>query len=145
MRMQRKLLPELRIPRPFNGEKTWFICGLDIYRTTGEAMASDAIIEVTDASFDKVIKENPVVVVDFWAVWCMPCKVIAPYVDDLAKRYAGKAVFAKLDADPNPVKMREYGIMGVPTLLFFKNGKLVDNIVGAVPKAQIESKLKKYL
>jgi len=75
----------------------------------------------------------------------MPCKVIAPYIDDLAKVYAGKAVFAKLDADPNPVTMREYGIMGVPTLLFFKNGKLVDTIVGAVAKSNIESKLKKYL
>ena len=108
-------------------------------------MGSGVTVEVTDANFDKVIKENSVVVVDFWAVWCMPCKVIAPYIEDLAKTYAGKVVFAKIDADPNPVKMREFGIMGVPTLLFFKNGKLVDNIVGAVPKAQIESKLKKYL
>jgi thioredoxin 1 len=143
--VSRRLLPELRTPQPSDGEKTWFICARGIYRIIGEKMASDAIVEVTDANFDKVIKENPVVVVDFWAVWCMPCKVIAPYIEDLAKRYAGKAVFAKLDADPNPVKMREYGVMGVPTLLFFKNGKLVDNIVGAVPKAQIESKLKKYL
>jgi len=126
-------------------KKTWFICGRIIYRMIGEQMGSGVTVEVTDANFDKVIKENSVVVVDFWAVWCMPCKVIAPYIEDLAKTYAGKVVFAKIDADPNPVKMREFGIMGVPTLLFFKNGKLVDNIVGAVPKAQIESKLKKYL
>ena len=104
-----------------------------------------APIEVTDANFDKVIKNNPVVVVDVWAVWCMPCKAIAPSIEDLAKRYAGTAVFAKLDADANPGKMREFGIMGVPTLLFFKNGKLADTIVGAVPKAQIEEKLRKHL
>ena len=108
-------------------------------------MGSGAVIEVTDANFEKIIRDNPVVVVDFWAVWCMPCKVIAPYVEDLAKKYAGKAVFGKLDADANQGKMMQYGIMGVPTLLFFKNGKMVDNIVGAVPKAHIEEKLKKYL
>ena len=108
-------------------------------------MPANAPIEMTDANFDKIIKENPVVVVDFWAVWCMPCKVIAPYVEDLAKKYAGKVVFGKVDADASPKKMMEYGIMGVPTLLFFKNGKLADNIVGAVPKAHIEEKLKKHL
>ncbi len=108
-------------------------------------MTSGTPIEMSDANFDKVVKENAVVVVDFWAVWCMPCKVIAPYVEDLAKKYAGKVVFGKVDADANQGKMMQHGIMGVPTLLFFKNGKLVDNIVGAVPKAQIEEKLKKYL
>ncbi len=108
-------------------------------------MTSGAPVELSDANFDKFVKDNPVVIVDFWAVWCMPCKVIAPYVEDLAKKYAGKVAFGKVDADANQGKMMQYGIMGVPTLLFFKNGKLVENIVGAVPKAQIEEKLKKYL
>ena len=108
-------------------------------------MGTEPVIEATDANFDKIVKENPVVVVDFWAVWCMPCKAIAPYISDLAKKYSGKVVFAKLDADSNPGKMRDYQIMGVPTLLFFKNGKLADTIVGAVPKTQIEEKLKKHL
>ena len=108
-------------------------------------MGTAAAVEATDANFDKLVKENPVVVVDFWAVWCMPCKAIAPSIEDLAKKYAGKAVFAKLDADANPKKMHEFQIMGVPTLLFFKNGKLADTIVGAVPKAHIEEKLKKCL
>jgi len=108
-------------------------------------MGTGATVEATDANFDKLVKDNPVVVVDFWAVWCMPCKAIAPHFEDLAKKYSGKAVFAKLDADANPKKMHEFQIMGVPTLLFFKNGKLADSIVGAVPKAHIEEKLKKHL
>jgi len=108
-------------------------------------MGTGATIEATDANLDKLVKESPVLVVDFWAVWCMPCKVIAPHIEDLAKKYAGKAVFAKLDADANPKKMHEFQVMGVPTLLFFKNGKLVDTIVGAVPKAHIEERLKRHL
>ncbi len=108
-------------------------------------MAQGMPIEATDATLDRIVKENPNVVVDVWAVWCMPCKVIAPHIDDLAKKYAGKVVFAKLDADKSPAKMREYSIMGVPTLLFFKNGRLADTIVGAVPKSHIEEKVKKHL
>ena len=108
-------------------------------------MPHGAPVDVTDATLDKLVKENPNVVVDVWAVWCMPCRAIAPHIDDLAKKYAGKVVFAKLDADKSPAKMMQYSIMGVPTLLFFKNGKLADTIVGAVPKAHIEEKVKKYL
>jgi len=108
-------------------------------------MATGPTIDVTDSDMDKVVKSNPNVVVDVWAVWCMPCKAIAPYIDDLAKKYQGKVVFAKLDADTSPKKMMEYGVMGVPTLLFFKNGKLADTIVGATPKSHIEEKVKKYL
>jgi len=108
-------------------------------------MTSAAPIELSDANFDEFVKVNPVAIIDFWAVWCMPCKVIAPYVEDLAKKYAGRVAFGKVDADANQGKMMQYGIMGVPTLLFFKNGKMVDSIVGAHPKADIETKLKKYL
>jgi len=108
-------------------------------------MVPDTPIEVTDSDLEKIVKENQIVIVDVWTVWCMPCKVIAPHIEELAKKYSGKVVFAKLDADKSPTVMRTYGIMGVPTILFFKEGKLVDNIVGAVPKAQIEQRVIKYL
>ncbi len=108
-------------------------------------MAQGTPIEATDATLEKIVKENSNVVVDVTAAWCMPCKVIAPHIDDLSKKYTGKVVFAKLDADKSPAKMREYAIMGVPTLLFFKNGRLVDTIIGAVPKSHIEEKVRKYL
>ncbi len=99
-------------------------------------------LHVTDAEFkEKVLDSKMPVLVDFWAAWCGPCRMIAPFVEELAKEYAGKAVVAKLDTDANPQTPMSYGIMGIPTLLFFKNGQVVDRIVGAVPKAVIAKKL----
>ena len=106
---------------------------------------ADKPIPVTDADFEKVIKEHPYVVVDFWAEWCAPCKAIAPIVEDLAKAYAGKVTFVKLDTDANPRVPQEYMVMGIPTLLFFKGGKLVDQVVGAMPRAPFEERVKKHL
>jgi len=78
------------------------------------------------------------VVVDFWAEWCMPCRMIAPVVEELAKEYAGKVVFGKLNTDENPTIAARYGISAIPTMIFFKKGKPVDQIVGAMPKSELK-------
>jgi len=102
-------------------------------------------IEVNDSNFGEIVKKYPVVVVDCWAEWCMPCRMIAPIVEELAKDYAGKIVFGKLNVDYNQEVPAQYGIMGIPTLLIFKNGQNVDKIVGAAPKRMLEAKIKQYL
>jgi thioredoxin 1 len=102
-------------------------------------------VQVTDANFSDFIKEHRVVVVDFWSQWCMPCRIIAPILDELAKEYAGKVVFAKLDVEGNQTTAVAYGITAIPALLIFKDGKLVDRIIGAYPKPQIEEKIKKII
>lgn len=107
-------------------------------------MASEKIKTFTDADFDQSVKDG-VVLVDFWAEWCAPCRAIAPIVEDLAKKYAGKVTFAKLDTDENPEVPQRYMVMGIPTLLFFKDGKLVDQVVGAMPRAPFEERVKKHL
>jgi len=106
---------------------------------------ADHPIHVTDADFDRVVKENPYVVVDFWADWCAPCRAIAPTIEDLAKRYAGQVTFAKINSDENPKKVTEYMIMGIPTILFFRDGKLVDQVIGAMPRHMFEERVKKHL
>ena len=105
----------------------------------------DKPIHITDDDFDKVIKENKYVIVDFWAEWCRPCHAIAPMIDDLARKYAGKVLFAKINSDENQKKFQEYGVMGIPTLLFFKDGKLVDQVIGAMPRGPFEQRVLKHL
>lgn len=102
-------------------------------------------ITVTDADFEKAIKEHPLMVIDCWASWCGPCRMIAPIIDELAKEYAGEIVFGKLNVDENPKTATRFSVMGIPTLLIIKNGTEVDRIVGASPKLLIENKLKKYI
>ena len=95
--------------------------------------------EVTDSNFEtQVLKSDIPVVVDFWAVWCGPCRMIAPVVEELAVEYSDKVQFVKLNVDENPDVSMKYGIRSIPTLLVFKNGKPVDQIVGAVPKREIK-------
>lgn len=97
---------------------------------------------VTSATWDQEVLKSPtLVLVDFWAVWCGPCRMVAPIVDEISKEYAGKVKVLKLNTDENPDVAGKYRIMGIPTLMFFKDGKTVDQIVGAVPKAQLKSKV----
>ena len=105
----------------------------------------DRPIQVTDKTFDQIIEAHPAVVVDFWAQWCPPCRLIAPIIDELAKDYAGKVVFGKLNTDENQSTATKYNVMSVPNLLFFKKGKLVDQVIGAVPRQHIEQKIKKII
>lgn len=98
-------------------------------------------IELTDATFDQVINSGKPVLVDFWAEWCGPCKMIGPVVEELAGDYDGKAVVAKLNVDENPQTAAKFGIRSIPTLLVFKGGQIVDKQVGAVPKSVLNQKL----
>lgn len=98
-------------------------------------------IEITDANFNEVINTDKPVLVDFWAEWCGPCKMIAPVVEELAGDYDGKAVVGKLDVDSNPEISAKFGIRSIPTLLVFKNGEIVDKQVGAVSKNVLSQKL----
>jgi thioredoxin 1 len=109
-------------------------------------MASNDVLILQDATFDQeVLKSDVPVLVDFWAVWCGPCKAIAPAVEELAKQYKGKVKVAKMDVDEHQQVPQQYGIRSIPTLLVFKGGRVVDTIVGAVPKSKLEDSLKKAI
>jgi thioredoxin 1 len=108
-------------------------------------MAKDTVV-VGDSSFkSEVIDSGTPVLVDFWATWCAPCRAIAPALEDLATQYKGKVKIAKVDVDENQGVAQQYGIRSIPTLLLFKGGKVVEQLVGAVPKAKLEDTLKKVL
>lgn len=99
-------------------------------------------VEVTDANFeDVVLKASTPVLVDFWAAWCGPCLAVAPTLEELAQEYEGKFVIAKLDVDRNPETSQKYGIMNIPTMLYFQNGQQVDKQVGAAPKKAFQQKI----
>ena len=102
-------------------------------------------IEITDASFADLINSDTPVLVDFWAEWCGPCKMIGPVIEEIAGEYEGKAIVGKLDVDANSAVPSSFGIRSIPTLMIFKNGKMVDKIVGAVPKHILTSKLEAQL
>ena len=98
-------------------------------------------IEITDANFEEIVSGDKPVLVDFWAEWCGPCKMIGPVVEELAGEYEGKAVIGKLNVDENPTMTAKFGVRSIPTLLVFKNGQVVDKQVGAVPKSVLAQKL----
>ncbi|MBR4772187.1 MAG: thioredoxin [Bacteroidales bacterium] len=102
-------------------------------------------LNITDSNFDAVLAEGLPVMVDFWAPWCGPCRRVSPIVEELAAEYAGKVRICKCNVDDNDGVPMKYSIRNIPTLLFFKNGELVDRLVGAVPKQDIEEKLKSLL
>jgi len=102
-------------------------------------------IEITDSNFNEILKTDKPVLVDFWAEWCGPCKMIGPIVKELAAEYEGKAVIGKLNVDDNPQSAAQFGIRSIPTLLVFKNGEIVDKQIGAVPKAVLAGKLEAQL
>lgn len=99
-------------------------------------------VEITDANFDEVVmKSDKPVVVDFWAAWCGPCRMVGPIIDEMHEEFEGKAVIGKVDVDKNPGVSAKFGVRNIPTILFVKNGEVADKSVGAVPKEQLVSKL----
>jgi len=100
----------------------------------------------TDENWEEEVLNSTIpVIIDFWAEWCMPCHIMSPIVEEIAEKYDGKIKVGKLNVDENPNTARRYMIMGIPTLLFFNEGKLVDKIVGVTPKKVVEDKIKKLL
>ena len=98
-------------------------------------------LEITDSNFNDIVSKNKTVLVDFWAEWCGPCRMIAPMIEELAGEYDGKAIIGKLDVDNNQESSVKFGVRSIPTLLVFKNGKLVDRHVGAVPKETLSKSI----
>lgn len=107
---------------------------------------SEGVLDVTTATWEKeVLNSSDLVMIDFWAVWCGPCRLITPIVEELSKEYSGKVKIMKLNTDENPDIASKYKIMGIPTLMFFKAGQKIDQIVGAVQKSQLAAKLDSLL
>ncbi len=102
-------------------------------------------IILTDSNFREEISKYPVMVIDFWAPWCGPCRMVSPIIEQLASEYTGRVVFGKLNIDENQMVPRSFGIQSIPTMMIFKNSRVVDILVGALPKSQIETKLRQHL
>jgi thioredoxin len=102
-------------------------------------------IVLTDSNFRSEIAKYPLILVDFWAPWCGPCRMVSPIIEKLAKEYSGRVVFGKVNVDENQMISASFGIQSIPTMMIFKNGRAVDVVIGAMPKAQIEMKLKQQM
>jgi len=110
-----------------------------------EGSSKNVPITLDDAHFSETVQRYPLMLIDCWAAWCGPCRMIGPVVDELAKDYAGRVTVGKLNVDENPETAILFGIVSIPTLLIMKDGKEVDRVIGAVPKKVIEERLQKYL
>ena len=110
-----------------------------------EEMEVPLVLELTDSNFSEMVKKYPLLVVDCWAPWCAPCRMVAPVIEELARDYQGKITFGKLNVDTNQLTAMKYRIMSIPTLLIFKNGELVDQKIGAMPRRMLEPEITKYL
>jgi thioredoxin 1 len=102
-------------------------------------------LKVTDANIDEILEKNRLLLVDFWAEWCGPCRMIAPVIEEIAREHGGRLVVAKLNVDENPHTAMRFQTMSIPTLILFREGKLVERIVGAAPKGMIEARLLRHL
>ena len=111
----------------------------------GEGGSGSGPITLTDRDFEGAVSTHDIMIVDCWAPWCMPCRMLTPILDQLAVEYSGRVVFAKLNVDENPMTARRYNTMSIPTLLVFKEGKLIDRMVGVMPKAQLKAGIDRYL
>jgi thioredoxin 1 len=116
----------------------------DTFSNPSQSFHNTPII-VTDVTFQQTIQQHALVVVDCWAIWCAPCRMIAPVIESLAQDYVGKIVFAKLDVDQNPQVSHQYQIQSIPTLLIFKHGRLIDRLVGALPRQLLEPRIIRHL
>jgi thioredoxin 1 len=102
-------------------------------------------VHVSDSTFNDVVAKHPLVIIDFWAAWCGPCRALTPTIEELASEYVGKIVVGKLDVDENPTMAERFGVYSIPTVVMMKNGKEVERVVGCVPKDCIEAMMKKYM
>ena len=108
-------------------------------------MQSISPLVISDENFNQIIDENPIVVVDFWAEWCGPCRAMNPIIEELSLIYENKIVFAKLNVDKNPISPSKYGISSIPTFLIIKNGQVMNSVIGAITQELFEEKLNEYL
>jgi thioredoxin 1 len=106
---------------------------------------AEQIVELSDVDFFSSIKSRSLMVTDFWATWCPPCKMMAPIVEELSEKYSGRVIFAKMDVDKNPITSQQFGIISIPTFLLTNKGKVLDVLVGAMPKDEFEKEITKYL
>ena len=106
---------------------------------------AEQIVELSDVDFFSSIKSRSLMVTDFWATWCPPCKMMAPIVEELSEKYSGRVIFAKMDVDKNPITSQQFGIMSIPTFLLTNKGKVLDVLVGAMPKDEFEKEITKHL
>jgi len=116
---------------------------LRMIKEKGKVMSEP--IKLTDSNFEETVKKYDLMIVDFWAPWCGPCLVVSPIIEELAKEYAGKVAFGKLNVDENPKTASKFGVFSIPTIVFLRKGEEIDRIIGAVPKDYIKGKIEKYL
>ena len=103
------------------------------------------VVTLTDGNFNQTVERHPLTVVDFWAPWCAPCRMVSPVIEQLSRDYVGKVAFGKVNVDENPMLSSSFNIQSIPTIMLFSRGRAVDAVIGAVPKQTIESKIRSYL